>query len=181
MFILLFILGLLPFAAGYGLTQMPKLMEGYFAYVTAGVFLILWFFIAKLGKLLCKKTIKTTGHLNLPGFLFLLVIAVQIVFFTDKFMDSQFGTWTSWFFSPVRPLGILIANQLPEQYFLLLSYVCSFLLLLIVAFFGAVFTKAKKADKDNENKKGKGSYDGSGLAELARRAEESTAELERKE
>ena len=181
MVILVFILGLLPFAAGYGLTFVPKLLEGYMAYVTAAVFLILWFFLAKLGKLLVKKTFTTTGYLSLAGFIDLLVIVIQILF-TNDFWDNQFGTWTSYFFSGVRPLGILIADKPPQEYYQILIYVCSYLIMLLVAFLGSVFTKAKRKDKagseGSKGRKEKSSYDGSGLAALAKQAEESKAELE---
>ena len=172
MAVLLFILGLLPFAAGYGLTLAPKLLEGYFAYVTAAVFLIIWFFVAKLGKLLYKKTLGTVGYLNLAGFVDLLIILIQILF-TKDFWNNQFGTVSSWFFAAVRPLGILIADKLPQEYYQILIDVCCFVLLYLVSFLGSVFTKAKKKVKTE-----KGSSDGSGLAALAKKAEESQAGLE---
>ena len=169
---LLFILGLLPFAAGYGLTLVPKLMDGYMAYVTAAVFIILWFFIAKLGKLLCKKTFKTVGYLNLAGFIDLLIVAIQI-FILQSFWNNQFGTWSALFFAPVRVLGIAIAQLLSTEYFQILIYVMSFCILLVVSFLGAVFTRTKKKDGAK-----KGGNDGSGLAALAKKAEESKANLE---
>ena len=174
MAVLVFLLGLLPLAAGYGLTLAPKLMEGYMAYVTAGVFVILWFFIAKLAKLLYKKTFGTVGYLNLAGFVDLLIIVIQILF-TKDFWNNQFGTVSSWFFAAVRPLGILIADHLPQEYYQILIYVCSFVILLFVSFLGSVFTKAKKKVKTENSSGG-----GSGLEALAKKAEQSKADLEAK-
>ena len=171
MFILVMILGLLPFAAGYGLRLAPKLLEGYLAYVTAAVFLIIWFFVAKLAKLMYKKTFGTTGYLNLPGFLVTIIVVIQILF-TEGFWNNQFGTWSSMFFDAVKPLGILIADQLPQKYYVIFIYLSSFAILLIVSFFGCVFTKTKKRTST--------SGDGSGLAKLAQEAEASKAELDSK-
>ena len=138
------------------------------AYVTATVFLIIWFFIAKLAKKMVKKTFRATGYLNLVGFVDLAIVMIQILF-TEDFWNNQFGTWSSMIFDAVKPFGILIADHLPQDYYMIYIYLFSFVVMLVVAFFGAIFTRTKKKEK--------GSNDGSGLAKLAKEAEESQSGL----
>ena len=173
MFVLLFILGLLPFAAGYGMTFVPLLYEGYMAYVTAGVFIILWYMITALGKKLCRKIFKTAGNINVPGLIVLVLILIQILF-TKGLWPNEVGRWSGFFFSPVVPFGQLIAEYLPRDYFQIWTYICSFGIMLLTSFISALFTKAKKVVKTE-------SGNGSGLEELARQAEQSQAELQERQ
>ena len=169
MFFLLFILGLIPFGIGYGLTYLPSMSEGLLVYVTAVLFLCIWFAVTMLAKLLCKKTFKTVGNLNFPGFIVLLLVSIQ-VFFNEKFWDNIVGLWTGYFFEPVLVFGKLIAQIVSKEYYWLLSYVFAYVLMLLVSLIASVCTKVKKQSHSGR---------GSGLEELARKAEESKAELEK--
>ena len=187
--ILLFIMGLIPFGIGYGLTFVPKMTEGYVAYVTAVLFAVIWFFIVKLGKLICKKTFKTVGNICIPALLDFLLVFIQIDFF-EKFWDNIIGKWTVYFYDPIKPLGELIARLLPEQFYDIWVYLCSFGLMLIIALISSLTTRIKKKITDDIDKpiftqpkaeskpsKNQGVY--SGLEELAKKAEESLADLDK--
>ncbi len=168
MIILLMLLGLIPFAAGYGLKFVPVMTEGYLAYVTAVLFLIIWFFVTKLGKIMCRKLFKTVWDINLVGFLDLLVILAQLLI-TKGFWTNVVGEWSQYYFEPLKVFGIQVAQHMPPEYYSLWIYIFCFLLMVIVSLLASIFTKVKKKDKN--------SNDGSGLAALAKKAEESTASL----
>ena len=192
---LVFIIGLIPFGIGYGLSLLPALTDGYVAYATAALFIIIWFFLVKLAKLMCRKTFTTVGYICLGGFLDLIMVVIQLLI-SESFWKNVIGQWTQYYFDPMKAVGSLIAGYLPEQYHDLWVYLSAFLLMLILALIASATTKIKKktvvstnagstvstnsSDEESSKRHSKNSGVYSGLEELAKKAEQSKAELDAK-
>ena len=181
MAIIFVILGVAPFVLGYYInvwTQAGTLTMS--DTMISVLFLIAWFVLAFLCGLITRRVAQVAGCINVVVFVDLVVIGFEVLLFSKMF-DGEVGAFSQMYFAPSIAAGKAVAALVPVEQNYFYQACGAFVLMLVVAFFGALFGRILRGGKKKAKKKAEKKAEEARLAaeeaqEVKKTAEEKIAD-----
>lgn len=141
-YVLVILLGLLPFAVGSGLNFLLLECDTFSSYWSINIgALLLWALIAYVFRVFVKSTPRVVILLNSIAFVVLLLVGIQELVFHAYWLNIV-GAWSQFYFLPFIQLGFVLSSGWTGNVFV--SYCIAFLSMIGASVVGCLIRGNRK-------------------------------------